>query len=127
VSVAFGQAFLDESHSKFDRDIYWFIVEALYNLTPEVFAVARYRGIGTYRSHKGYHFDGKITAGGNAAFGYNTNRFRRLSVGAGWRPNPHFLFKVAVGGDWFDVIRRSPFKPKGDDRWLAGAEIVVSF
>ncbi len=127
LAASFGQAFVDDRDSTFDRRILWFSVEALYNFTRTIYGVLRYSEIGTYDSGDGYHADGKITAGGNAAFGYDTRRFQRLSLGIGWRPNPNVLLKAEVGGDRFEVVRASPFSPGDDDRWLAGAEVVLSF
>ena len=127
IAIAFGQAFQDDGASAFNRDLLWFSIEGLYNLNDKVYAVIRYSEIGTYDSGEGYHFDGKITAGGNSAFGYDARRFQRLSVGMGWKINPRTVLKVEVGGDWFEVIDASSFTPGDDDRWLAGVELVVGF
>ena len=127
VALSFGQAFVDDNDSTFDRDLLWFSAEGLVNLTPTIYAVARYSEIGTYNAGEGYHFDGKITAGGNAAFGYDTRRFRRVGVGLGWKPNPRVILKGELGADFFKVIDVSPFSATDDDRWLAGAELVLVF
>ena len=125
VSASFGQAFVDDRASAFDRDFLWFTLEALYRFHSNAYFVGRYSEIGTYSSTEGYHFDGKITAGGNAAFGYDARRFRRLSVGLGWNPFPGVLIKAEGGADWFDVIDASAL-PDSDERFLAGIEVVIS-
>ncbi len=127
VSGSFGRAFVDDPDSTFDRDFTWFSLEPRYWITPRVYAVARYSEVGTYDSDQGYHFDGKITAGGNTFFGYDTKRFQRLSAGLGWRPNQRVLFKFELGHDWFEVIDASPFTPDDDDRLLYGFELVLGF
>jgi hypothetical protein len=127
IALSFGQAFQDDGAAAFNRDLLWFSIEGLCNVTDDVYAVIRYSEIGTYDSNEGYHFDGKITAGGNAAFGYDAKRFQRLSVGVGWKINPRAILKAEVGADWFEVIDASPLSPGDDDRWLAGLELVVKF
>ena len=125
--LSFGQAFLEDLDRAFGREIHWFSVEGIRYLWKDVYAIARYSEIGTYKSDEGYHFDGKITAGGNSAFGYDTKRLQRLSLGLGWKPNPQTVLKLEVGGDWFEVINPSSFTPEDDDRWLAGVEVAVGF
>ena len=127
IALSFGQAYLNDDFDAFDRDLMWFSVEGLCNITEKVYAVIRYSEIGTYDSDEGYHFDGKITAGGNRAFGYDASRLQRLSAGIGWRINPKTVLKAEVGADWFDVIDASSLRPSEDDRWLAGIELVVGF
>ncbi len=127
VSGSFGQAFVDDEDSAFDRDFTWFSLEPLYWITPRVYAVARYSEIGTYDAGRGYHFDGKTTAGGNASFGYDTRRFQRLSAGLGWRPNQRVIIKFEVGHDWFEVIDDSLLTPDDDARLLYGGELVLVF
>ncbi|MFT5326142.1 MAG: hypothetical protein ACI8P0_004016 [Planctomycetaceae bacterium] len=125
--MSFGQAFQDDSVNAFDRNFLWYSVEALHPLSDKTYVVARFSDIGTYDSGEGYHFDGKITAGGNSAFGYDAKRFQRLSVRLGWTPNPRTVIKAEVGSDWYDVIDASAFTPRDDDRWLAGMEVVLAF
>lgn len=127
LALSFGQAFVDDDGSTFDRDIRYFSIEPMVRITKEIYAVARYSEIGTYDSTEGYHFDGKTTAGGNSAFGYDTRRFQRLSVGLGWQPNPRVTVKAEVGKDWFDVIRQSTTRAGDDDRVLVGFEVVLEF
>ncbi|MCH8011559.1 MAG: hypothetical protein IIA61_06370 [Candidatus Marinimicrobia bacterium] len=127
VAIFYGQAFQDDRDDSFDRDFRWFSVEPLYRITSKIYAVIRYSEIGTYDSDKGYHFDGKTTAGGNSAFGYDTKLFSRFSFGLGWSPNPRVRVKVEVGRDWFDVIDSSPLNPDDDDRDLFGIELVSTF
>jgi len=126
LSFSFGQAFIDDSDSAFNRDLLWFSTEALHNFSKKCYGVVRYSEIGTYDPNEGYHFDGKITAGGNSAFGYDTKRFQRLSLGVGFKPNQRTVIKSEVGWDWFDVIDASPTTPADDNRWLAGLEFVLA-
>ena len=127
IALFYGKAFQDDSDPLFDRDFRWFSIEPLYNMARNVYAVMRYSEIGTYDSEKGYHFDGKTTAGGNSAFGYDTKRFRRLSLGLGWKPNPRVKLKVEVGRDWFEVIESHPLSPNNNGRNLFGIELALNF
>lgn len=127
LGLACGHGQVDDDVNTFDRDLTWFRIEPRYNLSEKVYLVLRWSEIGTYDSDEGYHFDGKIIAGGNAAFGYDTKRFRRLSAGLGWLPNPHTIVKLEVGQDKFEVIDASPFDPDDDDREFFGLEVVVAF
>ena len=126
-AASFGQAFLDDQDDAFDRDLTWFSIEPRFTIGSGKYALLRYSEIGTYDSTRGYQFDGKTTAGGNAFFGYDTRRFRRLSVGVGWRPNPRIVVKGEVGHDWFDVIDAAPTSGVGEDRLLTGVELVLVF
>ena len=126
VSAFAGTARQDDDDGQFDRDFNWFGVEAYRRLSDRWYAVGRYSEIGTYDSEEGYHFDGKIYAGGNAQFGYDTERFRRLGVGAGFQPNPRVTIKFEVGRDWFDLIDTSTARGTGD-RSFAAAELAVRF
>ena len=127
LATSFGTASVDDRDSVYDRDFMWFSVEPHYRITPGVYAVLRYSEVGTYDSDAGYHFDGKTTAGGKQAFGYDINRLQRISVGIGWKPNPRVLLKGEIGNDWFDVVNGSPFTPQDDDRLLSGFELVLGF
>ncbi|MFQ5653534.1 MAG: hypothetical protein ACE5GW_02240 [Planctomycetota bacterium] len=127
LALSYGRAFVNDSLGSFDRDITWFSVEPMVHFTDKLYAVARYSEIGTYSSHQGYHFDGKTTAGGNAAFGYDTSRFQRISFGLGWLPIPRLLLKAELGVDRFEVIDASPLDPDHKDRVLVGFELAVSF
>ena len=124
---SFGRAMVDDQDDTFDRDISWFSVQPHVTMTNSSYAVLRYSEIGTYDSDRGYHFDGKTTAGGNGSFGYDTERFRRLSVGVGWRPNPRVVVKGEVGYDWFDLIDGASTSGVGEDRLLTGGELVLIF
>lgn len=124
IAVSYGQAFQDDLVDSFDRDFRWFSVEPLYRITGKIYAVIRYSEIGTYATDKGFHFDGKITAGGNKAFGYDTKLFSRFSFGLGWNPNPRVRVKVEVGRDSFDLIESSTLDPNNDERTLFGIELV---
>ncbi len=127
LSFFYGHARVEDKDSTFNRDMRWFMVQPLVRLSEKTHAAIRYSEIGTYDSSEGYHFDGKILAGGNAAFGYDTRTLQRLSAGVGWQPNPRALFKVEVGKDWFDLIDGSPFNTENSERLYFGVEVVLSF
>lgn len=127
LAAAIGHATVHDRQDVFDRDLTWFFVQAKWRLAPKLFAAARYSEIGTYDDSEGYHFDGKTIAGGNAAFGYDSSRLQRYSVGFGWQANDATLLKLEVGQDRFDVIDASPFVPGASDRLFFGGQLVVSF
>ena len=127
VALFYGRAFQDDDDPSFDRDLTWFSIEPLYNITSKIYAVMRYSEIGTYDADKGYHFDGKTTAGGNSTFGYDTKRFRRFALGVGWKPNPRTMVKIEAGRDWFDLIDSSLSTPGNDGRNLFGIELALRF
>lgn len=126
VTASYGGARQDDSEPAFDRDLRWTTVEALGSL-GSVYAVFRHSEIGTYDRGTGFHLDGKPTAGGNDAFGYDVRRLRRTSVGGGWDPNPRVRAKVEVGQDRFYLIDAAAPLPPEDDRWLFGLELAVRF
>jgi hypothetical protein len=125
IALAAGYADQQDDDSDFDRDFRWFMVEPYLQLSKEWYAVLRYSEIGTYDSDEGYHFDGKPYAGGNSAFGFDTERLRRLGVGLGWQPNPRLTAKLELGKDWFDLIDASPLED--EDRNFIGLEMTVGF
>jgi hypothetical protein len=127
LGLAVGLASVADADSVFDRDLRWLSIEPLLELTREWYLAARYSEIGTYDSDEGYHFDGKIYAGGNAAFGYDTERFRRLGLGLGWTPNPNVRAKLEIGRDWFDLIDASALDPNNSERHFAGFEVAAQF
>jgi hypothetical protein len=127
LGLAFGQARILDDADGFDRNITWFRVEPRHDFSPSVYAVLRASEIGTYDDQQGYHFDGEILADGDQAFGYDTKRFQRISLGLGWTLNPHALVKFEVGRDRFWVIDGSVFDPGSDDRTFFGTQLVVSF
>lgn len=127
VAATIGRGHIDDRRDAFDRDLAWLTVAPRYWFRPNLYAIARYSEIGTYDATRGYHFDGKISAGGNAAYGDDVRRFQRLSLGAGLRPNPRALLKAEVGWDRFSVIDASPYQPRDDDRMLIGVTLVVAF
>ncbi len=127
LALAFGAGKVDDAVDTFDRNLKWFRFEPRCDLSESVFAVLRVSEIGTYDAARGYHFDGEILAEGNDAFGYDTKRFQRLSLGLGWKINPHALAKIEVGRDRFWVISSSPISASADDRTFFGSELVLSF
>ena len=127
LALSLGSADADDSDPLFDRDFQWYSIEPFLQLNNNWYALLRYSEIGTYDGDEGYHFDGKTFAGGNAAFGYDTRRFQRLSAGLGWTPNPHVRAKFEIAKDWFELIDVSPFEPNNEDRGFVGLEIAVGF
>ncbi|MGI9293942.1 MAG: hypothetical protein ACR2PS_08155 [Pseudomonadales bacterium] len=127
IALSAGLAKQDDDDSFFDRDFRWFSVEPYLQINNQWYTVLRYSEIGTYDDDEGYHFDGKTFAGGNSTLGFDTERFRRLGIGIGWRPNPHLLTKLEVGRDWFDVIDASPLSTNNGDRNFIGLEMAVGF
>lgn len=127
LSATIGSAQLIDHNPEFSRDWMWFSAESLIKFNNNIYGIFRLSEIGTYDRKKGYHFDGKTTAGGNNAFGYDTRRFRRISIGAGWKPNPRLLLKLELGQDWFYLIENSPFESNNNQRRLMGFEMVASF
>jgi len=126
VSAWVGTAEQDDDDTPFERDFQWYGIEIFRELSANWYAVTRYSEIGTYDGDEGYHFDGKIYADGNSAFGYDTKRFRRFGIGVGFEPNPRVRVKFELGRDWFDLIDASPLTGTGD-REFAAAEIAVGF
>jgi len=124
--LAFGQGQVDDALDSFDRSLTWFTVEPRYDFSGSVYADLRLSEIGTYDDAEGYRFDGKIIAEGNTTFGYDTKRFQRVSLGVGWRINPHALLKFEVGHDEFWLISSSP-TANDDNRTYAGSQLVLSF
>lgn len=127
LALSLGSAKANDSDPIFDRDFRWFSIEPSVKLNQDWYATLRYSEIGTYDSNEGYHFDGKTFAGGNAAFGYDTKRFQRTSIGVGWAPNPHVRAKFEIAKDRFELIDVSPLTPSNGDRGFAGLEIAVGF
>lgn len=126
VSAYFGTAQQDDDDTQFERDFQWYGIEVYRELSAKWYAVTRYSEIGTNDRDEGYHFDGKIYAGGNNSFGYDTKRFRRLGIGVGFEPNPRVRIKFELGRDWFDLIDASTLTGT-EDREFAAAEIAVGF
>lgn len=126
VALAGGYANQSDDSPGFDRDFRWFSVEPLVSIAPNFYLAARYSEIGTYDSTEGYHFDGKTFAGGNGAFGYDTERFRRLAIGAGWNPNPRVIVKFEIGKDWFSLIDASSASNNGR-REFVSFELAAKF
>lgn len=126
IAVTLGTAQQDDNTPGFDRDLHWFTIEPYMSINEQWYSVLRYSEIGTYSDDLGYHFDGKSFAGGNAAYGYDVERFRRLSVGMGWLPTPRTRVKFEIGKDWFDLIDSS-VRDTADDRGFVAAEFAVGF
>lgn len=127
LALTFGQCFIDDAVSAFDRDFLYFTAEPLYNLNDRLYLIARFSGIGTFDSGKGYHFDGKPYAGGNNDFGYDTKSLLRWAIGLGYKPNPRVVVKLEYSHDDFELISAST-KDGGDDgRGLIGAQVAVKF
>ena len=126
LSAYVGYAKQDDDDTVFERDFRWFGIELYREIASDWYMVTRYSEIGTYDSDEGYHFDGKIYAGGNGSFGYDTERFRRLGIGLGFVPNPRVVLKFELGRDWFDLIDASSLGGTSG-RHFAAAELAVGF
>jgi hypothetical protein len=127
LGLTVGEASVDDPVDTFDRTFRWLRFEPRYDITPSVYAVLRYSEIGTYDSDEGYHFDGLGIADGGTTFGYDVQRFQRISGGIGWKSNPNTLVKLEVGRDQFWVIDGSPTDPDAGDRTYFALGLVVSF
>lgn len=124
--LSYGEASLDDQDSTFDRDLRWLVIEPIWYLTESVYLAGRYSEIGTFDSQRGYHFDGKTTAGGNSAFGYDVKSFQRISIGLGWWINQRTSLKIEYSKDDFKLIEASPFSPENDERDMFGIEITTA-
>ncbi len=127
IALSAGGASQEDEASAYDRSWRWFSIEPLYNVTNTLYTVLRYSQIGTYDDQEGYHFDGKIFAGGNSAFGYDTEKFSRLGLGIGYLPNPRTRIKLEYAKDHFELIDASLIQTNNDDRDFLGVEIAVRF
>ena len=127
VELTIGRGSVDYVGKTFDRGLAWFSVQGLYALTPPLYAAARYSEIGTHDDERGYHFGGEFLAGGNEAYGYDTKRFSRRSIGIGWRVNPLSTAKLEAGSDRFWVIDQSPAQPSNADRSYYALELAIAF
>lgn len=127
LALSAGSGKQNDGDSSFDRTLRWWSIEPFLQINPEWYAVLRYSGIETDDDVEGYHFDGKIFAGGNSALGYDATSFRRLGIGAGWTPNPHVTAKLEIGKDSFDLIEASPLEADNENREFLGFEIAVRF
>lgn len=126
VAVALGHAKQNDDIANFDRDFSWVTIEPYLQLNNNWYSLLRYSEIGTYDDEQGYHFDGKPFAGGNSAYGYDVERFRRISIGLGWLPNPRTRVKFEIGDDKYKLINSS-IRNEGNDRHFIGAEVAVGF
>lgn len=126
IALSLGRGWLNDEVDRYDRTLTWFSLEPRVTLRPTVYAIARYSEIGTYDDQRGYHLEGKTTAGGKA-FGYDVKRLQRLSAGIGVRPNPRVLVKAEIGHDWFRLVRDSQFSTGGNRRLLTAVALVVGF
>lgn len=127
LALSAGGASTQDDDPTFNRDMRWISVEPYFRLSDSWYAVLRYSEIDTDENDEGYHFDGKTFAGGNSAFGYDTQSLRRFSVGLGWTPNPHVRGKLEISRDRFKLIDASPLLPRNSDRNFVGLEMAVGF
>lgn len=127
VDLAFGQGFINDARSAFDRDILWFHVQPRVKIVDQVYLVGRWSEAGTYSSRKGYAFEGAPYANGISSFGFDTSRFVRGSVGLYWKPLQEVTLKGEVGYDRFYVIDLSPRSPTHNKRAFGGLQLVVTF
>lgn len=127
VWFSLGTANIDDEDSSFDRSFSWLTIEPYIAINSRWYGIIRYSEIGTYDDDEGYHFDGKIYAGGNAAFGYDTRRLKRLAIGLGWTPNPRVRGKLEISKDRFELIDASVLPNESSGRTFVGLEIAVGF
>ena len=126
IELSFGRGLIDDKVDAFDRDLTWFSIQPLYNLTRSSYTIFRYSEIGTYDAMKGYHFGGEFLANGKM-LGYDVKRLQRISAGIGIRLNNHTTLKVEGGRDQYQLITPSPLNKTGDDRSFVGLELTTSF
>lgn len=127
VWFALGAADIDDEDSSFSRNFRWFTIEPYVAINERWYGIIRYSEIGTYDDDEGYHFDGKIYAGGNAAFGYDTKRLKRFAIGLGWTPNPRVRGKLEISKDKFDLIDASVLPNESSGRTFVGLEVAIGF
>jgi hypothetical protein len=127
VALSFGQAWVSDPVPAFDRRLTWFAVEPRVNLSSEVYLVARWSEFGTWSDREGTLANGKITAGGLGAYGWDTSRLQRLAGCIGYRPHQNLVVKLEVGRDRFWVISGSPFRPEDDHRVYCALEVTLGF
>ncbi|MDX2367043.1 MAG: hypothetical protein QNK36_01330 [Colwellia sp.] len=126
LALTYGRAEQEDDISQHSRTIEWLTIEPYIQLSPNWYSLLRYSEIGTYDNHNGFHFDGKIFAGGNGDYGYDVKRFQRLGLGIGWQPNPRVRAKFEIGKDWFERIKNTN-KESQDKRNFLGVEVAVGF
>jgi hypothetical protein len=101
-----------------------YLVEPLYNITDQLYAVARYSVIGTFSDTFGYPLsDGMTGDGGGTVNG--ARKFDRWAVGAGYRLNPSAALKLEYSRDRFETIASAA--PVGNNREFFGFQAVVKF
>jgi len=127
LSASIGAANQDDVGTRFDRDLRWFTLEPYLRFDDNWYLAARFSQIETADDSQGYHFDGKIYAGGNGDFGYDATEFQRLGVVIGYMPNPRLKVKLEVGRDWYELIDSSPFSGQLGNREFVGLEVVGGF
>lgn len=127
LDLSFGQGFLRDDNAAFNRDFLFFTVEPMVQLTPKLYAVSRFSGIGTFDDGEGYHFDGNPFAGGIGDFGDDAKSLLRWAIGLGYQLNPRTRVKLEYSRDDFEVIDSSLTKDSHEDRDLVGAQVVVGF
>ncbi len=126
LALTYGRAEQEDNISQHSRNIEWLTIEPYIQLSANWYSLLRYSEIGTYDNHKGFHFDGKIFAGGNSDYGYDVKRFQRLGFGIGWQPNPRVRTKFEIGKDWFELIKNTN-KESQNKRNFLGVEVAVGF
>ena len=58
--------------------------------------------------------------------GYDVMRFRRVSFGVGWEPNPQVRVKLEVGEDDFELVNAAP-AASNDGRFLFGLGLTMRY
>lgn len=126
LTLSYGGAALDDDDDSFDRDFTWYQAEPLYYLTDKFYLVARYSYVGTGDDLKGYKFDGKPFAGGNAAFDVESKSLTRAAGGVGYWMNPKTVIKLEYSSDDYELITGAT-SANGGKRNFVGLEIATKF
>lgn len=124
LALTYGMAEQKDAIKQHNRSLKWLTIEPYLQLSTNWYSLLRYSEIGTYDNLEGYHFDGKIFAGGNNDYGYDVKRFQRLAFGIGWQPNPRVRAKFEIGKDWFELIDFTNKEPQNKRSFL-GLEVAV--
>jgi hypothetical protein len=126
LALTYGRAEQKDDFEQYNRNMQWLTIEPYLQLNTNWYSLLRYSEIGTYDNNEGFHFDGKVFAGGNSDYGYDVKRFQRLGFGIGWQPNPRVRTKFEIGKDWFELIDQTNKKSQ-KKRAFVGLEVAVGF
>lgn len=120
-----GTGRIDDAVDAFDRNIHWWMLEPTLQLSPTWQTTLRWSGAGTFDSEKGYQFEGRPYANGNASYGFDLAQLQRVALGLHHTFAPGLIGKVEVGFDRLAAVAGSGLPT--DTRGFTGAELVLSF